>query len=263
MTDTSVVEPPAPGTGVGGWRELATAAFVVVICAQAASGMVQGAAPMALPAISADLGASSSAIQWYASLFPLGFALVLILAGRVGDLFGTRRLLLIGYAAVVATLVLSALAPSTPVLLIARLLQGVATGVMAPQLSATIQRLFTGHGRTRAFAVFLMATGGSFMLGQLVTGALITSDLLGLSWRWAYIPSIPFAVATLLAAWRVLPRALRGSAGRLDLIGAVALGVTAFVLMFPAIQGRSAGWPLWLIVMLASSVPSFLAFLAY
>jgi MFS family permease len=262
VSDTSVVEGVSSPRD-GGWRSLAVGAFAVVMCAQAASGLVQGAAPMAMPAISEDLGASSSALQWYASLFPLGFALVLILAGRVGDLFGTRRLLLLGYGGLTATFVLSAVAPNIQVLLAARLLQGVAAGVMAPQLSAMIQRMFTGHDRTRAFAVFLVSTAGSFMTGQLVTGALITSDVFGVGWRWAYLPCTPFALLTFLVARRVLPQTPPGTAGRLDLGGAAALGVTALLLMFPVIQGRNAGWPVWLIAMLVAAIPAFVGFLSY
>jgi MFS family permease len=242
---------------------LRQAAFVLVVCAQAASALVGGAAPMGLPAIRDDLGASSSAIQWYAALFSLGFALVLVLAGRLGDLFGTRRLLLVGYGTFIVAVALSAVAPSTEVLIAVRLLQGVGAGIMAPQLSALIQRLFTGHTRTRAFAVLLMAAGGAFMVGQLVSGALITADLWGLGWRWIYLPYLPFAVVTFAVSARVLPGGGRGGTGSLDLVGAVVLAATAFLVMFPVIQGRSAGWPAWIVAMLVAAVPAFVGFLAY
>jgi MFS family permease len=236
---------------------------VLVLCAQAASGIVGGAAPMALPAIRSYFDTTSAAIQWYAALYSLGFALVLILAGRIGDLFGTRRLLLIGYATFIVSIIGSALAPSIGVLLFFRLLQGVGAGVMAPQLSAMVQRTFQGHDRTRAFGVFLMVAGGTFMVGQLVSGALITADVWGLSWRWVYLPSIPFALVTLVVAFRLLPPTPPGAPGRLDIGGAVVLSVASFLLMFPIIQGRSAGWPTWILLMLAASVPMYGAFLAY
>jgi MFS family permease len=238
-------------------------AFVLVLCAQVASGIVGGAAPMALPAIRDSFGTGSAAIQWYAALYSLGFALVLILAGRIGDLFGTRRLLLVGYATFILSIIGSALAPTIGVLLAFRLLQGVGAGIMAPQLSAMVQRTFQGHDRTRAFGVFLMVAGGSFMVGQLVSGALITADVWGLSWRWVYLPSIPFAIVTFVVAARMLPPTPPGQAGRLDLLGAVILCGASFLLMFPIIQGRSAGWPGWILVMLVVSVPAYLGFLAY
>ena len=238
-------------------------AFVLVLCAQVASGIVGGAAPMALPAIREGFDTGSAAIQWYAALYSLGFALVLILAGRIGDLFGTRRLLLAGYAIFILSIIGSALAPTIGVLLAFRLIQGVGAGIMAPQLSAMVQRTFRGHDRTRAFGVFLMVSGGSFMVGQLVSGALITADVWGLSWRWVYLPSIPFAIVTFVVAARMLPPTPPGQAGRLDLLGAVILCGASFLLMFPIIQGRSAGWPVWILVMLIVSVPAYLGFLAY
>src|SRR6478736_5554961 len=97
------------GLVVGAPTSLRNQAFVLVLCAQAAAGIVGGAAPMALPAIREYFGTSSAPIQWYAALYSLGFALVLILAGRVGVLFGTRRLLLIGYATFILSIVGSAL----------------------------------------------------------------------------------------------------------------------------------------------------------
>ena len=110
-------EPDGPRTS------LRQRAFVLVLCAQAASGIVGGAAPMALPAIRTYFDTSSAAIQWYAALYSLGFALVLILAGRIGDLFGTRRLLLLGYAGFIASINGSALAPTIGVLLFFRALR--------------------------------------------------------------------------------------------------------------------------------------------
>ena len=248
---------PAPGAG-----SLRTVPFALVLCAQAATGLVGGAAPMALPAIRDDLGTTSAGIQWYASLYSLGFALVLILAGRIGDLFGTRRLLLVGYATFIVTSIGSALSPGIAVLLAFRLLQGVGAGTMAPQLSAMIQRSYRGHDRTRAFAVLLMVSGGSFMVGQLLSGALITGDVWGLSWRWVYLPTIPFALVTFALSLRLLPPTPPGVAGRLDLIGATILAVTSFLVMFPIIQGRGAGWPLWIVAMLVAALPLFAVFLA-
>ena len=236
-------------------RSLKNQAFVLVLCAQAASGIVGGAAPMALPAIRDYFDTSSAAIQWYAALYSLGFALVLILAGRIGDLFGTRGLLLIGYATFIASIVGSALAPSIGVLLVFRLLQGVGAGVDGPQLSAMVRARSTGHDRTRAFSVFLMVAGGTFMVGQLVSGALITADVgaelaLGLPAVHPVRPRhagrrLP-VVAPDAPGTRRPPRPRRR---RRPLGGVVPADV-------PLIQGRSAGWPTWIVLMLLVAAPA-------
>ena len=186
--------------------------FAVVIALQFVLVLVNGSTTMALPGIRDGLGATNSELQWYASLFALTFSLVLVLAGRLGDLLGTRRLLMIGFGALLASWVLSAASPNIYMLLIARSLQGVAGGVTAPQLSAMIQRTFSGHTRIRAFSVFLMFAGGGFMLGQLSSGALTNANLFGAGWRWAYLPFIPIGLIVWFIAAKVLPKTLPGTA---------------------------------------------------
>lgn len=237
--------------------------FVVVIALQFVLVLVNGSTTMALPSIRDGLGATNSELQWYASLFALTFSLVLVLSGRLGDLFGTRRLLMIGFGALLASWALSATSPNIYFLLVARALQGIAGGVTAPQLSAMIQRTFNGHTRTRAFSIFLMFAGAGFMIGQLSAGALTNANLFGIGWRWAYLPFIPIGLVVWLIAAKVLPATQPGTAGRLDVTGAAVLAVVAFFLMFPLIQGRNAGWPVWILLMLVCTLPLFFAFIRY
>lgn len=237
-------------------------AFVIVCILQFGLVFVNGGTQMALPAIKTDLHATSAGLQWFAALFGLGYALVLVLSGRLGDLLGTRRLLLLGFGLLVVSCTLCAIAPSVPVLLVGRLLQGVAGGVLAPQLSALIQHNYEGHRRTTAFAVFLAVSGAAFMVGQLVGGALITSDVLGLGWRWAFVPFVLARPFAFLAAAKGLPSIPPVAKGRPDLAGAGVLAVVSFLMMFPLIQGRNAGWPLWIFAMLIAAVPVFIAFLS-
>ena len=254
---------PSPSTDPATSTSLRNGVFAVVIALQFVLVLVNGSTTMALPGIRDGLDASSSELQWYASLFALTFSLVLVLSGRLGDLFGTRRLLLLGFGALVASWVLSAASPNIYVLLIARALQGIAGGVTAPQLSAMIQRTFAGHTRTRAFSVFLMFAGAGFMLGQLSAGALTNANFFDAGWRWAYLPFIPIGIVVWFIAARVLPATAPGAAGQLDIAGSAVLAVVAFFLMFPLIQGRNAGWPVWILLMLACSVPLFVAFIRY
>jgi MFS family permease len=233
----------APNAPTSLWQP----AFVVVTGLQFVTVLINGSTTMALPSIQSGLGASNAQLQWFASLFALAFSLVLVMAGRLGDLYGTRRLLLLGIAGFV----------------VAMALQGLAGGLMAPQLSAVIQRTFTGHTRTRAFAVYLTAAGASFSLGQLVGGGLMAADPLGLGWRWGFLPFVVPAAVLWFVAARTIPDLEPEAEGRLDGPGAVGLAAVAFLLMFPLIQGRVAGWPAWIFVVLAAAVPVFGAFVAH
>lgn len=237
-------------------------AFGAVVALQFALIVAMGSAGIALPAVQEGLGATDGEIQWFAALFQLGFALVLVLGGRLGDLFGTRRLLLIGFGLFVATTLLGALAPSTPVVLLARLGQGVAGGIASPQLLAVIQRRYTGHARARAFAVFMTIAASAFMLGQLYAGALISSDALGWGWRWAFVAFLPLGALTWPAAARLLPPDVDVPGGRVDGVGAAVLAVASLFLLAPLIQGQSAGWPVWILVVLIASVPVLALFVA-
>ncbi|MCD9622878.1 MFS transporter [Rhabdothermincola salaria] len=259
MTTDPIVVPPAP-TDTG--SSLRHRAFLVVVALQFALIIAMGAAGIALPAVQEGLDASDGEIQWFAALFQLGFALVLVLGGRLGDLFGTRRLLLIGFGLFVGATVLGAVAPNIAVVLLARLVQGIAGGIASPQLLAVIQRTFVGDTRTRAFAVFMTVAASAFMVGQLVSGALISSDVLGWGWRWAFLAFLPLGFVTWPLASRLLPPDPVRVGGRVDVVGSVVLAVASLLVLFPLIQGQSAGWPLWLLGLLVAALPALAAFVA-
>lgn len=248
----------APGTGTS----LRERPFIIVVVLQFAMIIAMGSAGIALPAMQEGLGASDGAIQWFAALFMLGFALVLVLGGRLGDIYGSRRLLLLGFGGFVLATLLGALAPTVGVVLIARLLQGVAGGIASPQLLATIQRTYRGHGRNRALAVFMTVAAFAFMVGQLVTGALISIDALGLGWRWAFLVFMPLGLVAWPVAARLLPSPPQPMGGRVDGLGAGLLAVTSLLILFPLIQGQGAGWPAWMLAMLVTSVPMAMVFVA-
>lgn len=249
--------------GAGPATSLRHATLTIVCALQFVLVLTNGSTTMALPSIKSGFDTSNSSLQWFAALFSLGFALVLVLSGRLGDLFGTRRLLMIGFTGFIVSVVLEASSPTVPMLLLARLLQGIAGGITAPQLSAMIQRTFVGHTRTRAFAVFLTISAGGFMVGQIGGGALMSADPFGFGWRWAFLPVIPLSLIGWFLANHRLPNPPPGASGRLDIIGASVLAVVSFLVMFPLIQGRRVGWPLWIFVILLAAIPVFGAFIAH
>src|SRR5580693_3431308 len=137
---------------------------------------------VAAPTIHHDLGTSSTALQWIIGGYPLAIAVGLITGGRLGDLFGRRRLFVIGAIGFTAASVLCGLAPSTGTLIAARLLQGAAGALMLPQGLGIIREVFPPAEIPKAFGVFGPVMGSAALLGPIVGGGLIGLDLFGSGW---------------------------------------------------------------------------------
>jgi MFS family permease len=146
---------------------------------------------VALPTLQRDLGASPAAVQWVVSGYALTFALMLVPAGRLGDALGRRRMFLVGLAGFVLCSAAAGAAPSVGLLIAARLAQGLAAGVLAPQNSGLIQQLFRGVERGRAFGLFGAVVGVSTAVGPVVGGLLLQVA----DWRWIFYVNVPIGVA--------------------------------------------------------------------
>lgn len=218
---------------------------------------------VALPSMQQDLRATAGALQFVVIGYGLANAAALITGGRLGDLYGRRRVFMIGIALFTLASALCGLAPNTGVLVAARVVQGVAGAILQPQVLAMLGVLYTGSERAKGFAAYGLALGLGAASGQLVGGALIHADLGGLAWRNCFLINLPIGALALALSGRVLP-ALRGeSASRLDLpgVGLIALALTAAVL--PLVVGRETGWPAWTLVCLAAAVPLLAGFWRY
>ena len=237
---------PTLDDGARSWSVLA-AVLLAQFCVVAAIGTVT----IAIPAIRADLGATAGELQWILLLFQFGFALLLITGGRLGDLYGTRRIFLIGFGGFVLGNVIAAAAPNPEVLLAARLWQGLCGGLAAPQVLAIIQTVFPGPQRIRAIGAFAAIGGSGYMLGQLITGGLLGVDLFGLGWRAAFLVYVPIGIVAFIIAAVLLPP-LRVSRGeKLDIVGVGLVSVGGILILYPLIQGPEAGWPPWFLALVA------------
>jgi EmrB/QacA subfamily drug resistance transporter len=206
---------------------------------------------VALPSIERGLGASAASAQWVVSGYALAFGLALVPAGRLGDSLGRRRMFLIALSAFVVTSALSGAAPTTGLLIAARLLQGVAGGMLIPQSSGLIQELFGGAERGRAFG-FLGATVGLATAAGPVIGGLILAAFVGPDgWRWVFYVNLPIGLAALALAARLLPATTGGTwrGLQLDLVGSLLLGGGVLSLLLPVVDASDGGlnrlWPLF------------------
>ncbi|WP_026096077.1 MFS transporter [Microbacterium sp. B19] len=190
---------------------------------------------VALPSIETALHAGPTELQLVVSGYVLTFGLVLVPAGRLGDLRSRRVLFLVGLSLFLVMSLVCALAPNTTVLLTARLLQGVAAGIQMPQVLGLVQQLFQGKERGRAFGLFGATIGIATALGPTLGGLLIALGGPTDGWRLIFWINIPLvAIVIVLAAW-LLPSTRTKSHRALDLdpIGVILFGLTIVALMWP------------------------------
>src|SRR5215468_4419704 len=238
-------------------------AFAAIITASVMDLLDSTIAQVAAPSIRRDLGGSYAVIEWLTAAYALAMAVGLLTGGRLGDLYGRKRVMLAGMAGFIAASAACAAAATSGELIAARAVQGLAGAVMLPQVFGLIRDLFQAHEMSRAFAVFSPVMGLSAMLGPIVSGGLIGLDLFGTGWRMIFLVNVPVGLAAFAAGARFLPAVppqatgapgARGARGaRLDLPGAALAGVAMFLLVFPLVQGHELGWPGWLLSMLGAS----------
>jgi EmrB/QacA subfamily drug resistance transporter len=209
---------------------------------------------VALPVIRKDLGGSYATLQWIAASYTLVLAVGLLTGGRLGDMYGRKRMLLRGAAGFVVASVACAGAVSPETLIAARMLQAVFGAVMIPQCFGLIRDLFPGEDQAKAWGVFGPAIGLATILGPITAGLLIKADLFGADWRMIFLINVPLGAFALIAGGKALPTSTGDRSGGLDVVGMLIAGTGMGLLVYPLVQGREQGWPGWILAMLGSSV---------
>jgi EmrB/QacA subfamily drug resistance transporter len=218
---------------------------------------------VALPSIGAGLHADAAQLQWVVSGYALAFGMVPIIGGRLGDDRGRKRMLMLGIGAFVVFSALIGIAPSPGVVIIGRVLQGLAGGLINPQVSGLVQQLFPPAERGKAFGVLGAAVGIATAAGPVVGGAIIGLGGATYGWRLCFLINVPIGIASLVLCARLLPAQPRHGARRaLDLPGATLLTVGVFGLLFPAVQ-YDAGHDLRLAVLAVPALAVLAGFVAW
>ena len=195
-----------------------------------------------LPLLIQDLSLSVSEAEWINSIYALVFAALLITVGRTGDLFGRRRLLLVGIVIFVAASALAAASGSGTMLLTARLLQGVGGAMILPSTLSTVNAMFTGRERGIAFAIWGSTIGGMAAVGPLLGGWLATD----FSWHWAFLINVPIGIIIVVGTIRWVPETRDPLAARgVDIAGIILSIVGLSAIVFGLIEGQRFGW--WLV----------------
>lgn len=188
-----------------------------------------------LPSIEDSLGGGATELQLIVAGYALAFGLALVPSGRLGDIRSRRRMFLIGLTSFTLASWLCAVAPTIEILVIGRILQGVAAGIQMPQVLGLIQQLFQGRERGKAFGLFGAVIGLSTAFGPTLGGLLIAIGGEEDGWRLLFWMNIPLGLIAIYFAWRLLPKTQphEGGAQTLDLVGILLLGVATFSLMLP------------------------------
>ena len=215
---------------------------------------------VAIPATQRDLHASPASIQWIVAGYGLTVAAGVITAGRLGDMFGRRRMYALGMALFTAASAACGLAPTAGLLIAARIVQGVGAALLSPQTLAIIGTAFEGAKRVRAFTAYALAMGLAAVFGQLIGGVLIDMDFDGLGWRSCFLINVPVGAVALTLVPRAVPESRAAGRTRLDIPGVALVSGALVATVLPLIQGQSQGWPLWTWLSFALALLLFGAF---
>ena len=215
---------------------------------------------VAIPSIQRDLHASYAQIQFVLAGYQLSYAVVLITGGRLGDIVGRKLMFIIGVTGFTLASLLCGLSQSGEQIVGFRVFQGLMAALMYPQIFSIIQVVIPPERRATAFGLFGATIGLATITGPLVGGILIKLNIAGTDWRPIFLINLPIGIGAVIAALIYLPESKAPNAPKLDLGGVAIVSVALFMLTFPLVEGRDAGWPLWSYAMLVGSAVVFAVF---
>jgi EmrB/QacA subfamily drug resistance transporter len=221
-------------------RSAQTWVLVAAILGSAMSFIDGSAVNVALPVIQRELGADAAQMQWVVEGYALFLSALILLGGSLGDLYGRKRLFVLGIAVFAASSLVCVLAPNVAVLIAGRCLQGIGAACAVPESLALISATFTGEERGRAIGTWSGFASITGAVGPVIGGWLAQHG----SWRWVFLINIPIAVAVIAISWRGYPESRdEAMPQRLDVPGAAlaTLGLGAFTFGLIRAQGGHPG----------------------
>ncbi|SEC99064.1 MFS transporter [Bradyrhizobium erythrophlei] len=216
---------------------------------------------VAIPTIRSTLHASFGEAELTVASYALAFSAGMITGGRLGDIYGQRRVFMVAFAAFTLTSFVCGIAPNIQVLIAGRLLQGASAAMLSPQVFALVRMSFADGGERRvAFSAMGMAIGLANVTGLVLGGVIIHADLFGLAWRMVFLVNLPIGIAAIFLTPLVLADVHSDDRKRLDLAGVALSTLAMLLLMVPLVEGPESGWAGWPIAMLVASPIAFVGF---
>ncbi len=217
---------------------------------------------IAIPTIKKGIHATDGEMQFVIAGYLLGYAAFLITGGRAGDHFGRKKVFFWGMFAFTVASCLCGLSQSALQLNVTRFFQGLSASFMVPQTIAFIQILFTDtKERAKAFGLYGITLGTAAAIGQVLGGYLSDTHWMIEGWRLVFFINLPIGIVTLWATYKYVNETEKHHNTQFDYSGILILTLALFSLIYPLIQGREAGWPLWSFGLLILSVILFAFFI--
>ncbi|HWH11731.1 MAG TPA: MFS transporter [Solirubrobacteraceae bacterium] len=263
MVPAEALADPGAATSPTARSPLRWFVLAVVLAANVMDLMDATIVNVAGPSIRAALGGGASTLLWLSAGYTLAFAVFLITGARLGDMFGRRRLFLVGSAGFTVMSAACSVAPSMAVLIVLRVLQGSFGALMIPQGFGMLKETFAEDEMAKVFGLFGPMMGLSILAAPVLAGALVQADLWGIGWRLVFLINVPIGIAAFAGALRVLPRTVAHPGIRLDAGGMVLIGAALTAIIYPLIEGRTDGWPAWTFVTLAAGALLLGAFVVW
>jgi EmrB/QacA subfamily drug resistance transporter len=239
------------------------AAFVIMTIAVFMDMLDGSIVNVALPSIQRDLGATFGQLQWITAGYVFAFAVTLITGGRLGDIYGRRKMFQLGVLGFAVASLLCGIAIDPGMLVGARLVQGLSAGLMVPQVLSIIHVTFPDNEKGKVFAVHGMVGGIAATVAPLIGGVLVAANIFGWDWRPIFLINVPIGIIGFFMGLKYIPESKAPHALRLDIVGVVLATISLVLLLFPLTFGRELHWPAWTIVSMIVSVAGFGAFIAY
>ncbi|WP_460728339.1 MFS transporter [Lysobacter rhizosphaerae] len=235
------MNPPAPSpqpTSAPKWNARLWAILLTVSIVGFLDALDVNMVGVALPSIQANLGLSTSALQWIVSGYVLGYGGFLLLGGRAADILGRRRVFLVAVAVFALTSLVGGLVDDGNLLIVARFLKGVSAAFTLPAALSIITTTFAeGPARNKAIGIYTLMGASGFSSGLVLSGVLTE-----LGWRWTFLLPVPVALIALAAAIRVLPKDGPRTVGSYDLPGALTLVSGMLLLVYVVVEAPQKGW---------------------
>lgn len=255
-TETMIRNAPGEtGAAAGRWLMLTT-----LLAGQFMALLDVTIVNVAMPTIRTDLHTTGAALQLIVAGYTVSYAMLLVTGARLGDLFGRRRMYLIGLLIFTLSSLLCGLAPEAITLVAARFVQGAGAAMMMPQIMSMIQIRFTGQARATALSAYLAVVSVGAIAGMVLGGVLVEANLFSAGWRPVFLVNVPVGLALSFMVPRLVPADGSRGSRRIDVPGLVTATLAVFLVVLPLVLGHELHWPAWTFASIAAGLVLAVAF---